>query len=342
MSGKLTSAACLVVGPAWVGDMVMAQSLFMTLRESNPDMAVDVVAPGWSLPLLARMPQIRDAIELPVGHGRFAWGVRRRIGISLRDRYYEQAIVLPRSFKSALIPFHARAIRRTGYRGETRYGLLNDIRKLDASVLTRTVDRFVALGRSVDDAQPPPVPQPGLRIDRENRDRLIETLSLDIEAPVVAMMPGAEYGPAKCWPLEYYGQLARELADSGHVIWLLGSRGDHAAGQTIVETSRGAAVNLCGQTRLEDTVDLLSIAGRAVTNDSGLMHIAAAVGCHVVAIYGSSNPNYTPPLTDRCSVHYLGLDCSPCMARECPLGHFRCMKDLTPDRIIEDIVQSID
>jgi heptosyltransferase-2 len=156
------------------------------------------------------------------------------------------------------------------------------------------------------------------------------------------MMPGAEYGAAKCWPLEYYGQLARELADSGYSVWLLGSRSDRASGQTIVEASRGAAINLCGQTQLEDTIDLLSIARRAVTNDSGLMHIAAAVGCHVVAIFGSSNPEYTPPLTDRCSVHYLGLDCSPCMARECPLGHFRCMKDLTPDRIIGDVVQSTD
>jgi heptosyltransferase-2 len=342
MATKLTPDACLVVGPAWVGDMVMAQSLFMTLRESNPDMAIDVVAPGWSLPLLARMPQIRDAIELPVGHGRFAWGVRRRIGISLRGHRYEQAIVLPRSFKSALIPFHARATRRTGYRGEMRYGLLNDIRQMDSDLLTRMVERIVALGRSADDVQPPPIPQPKLRVDHDNRRRLVETLSLDIDMPVIAMMPGAEYGAAKCWPLEYYGQLARELADSGYSVWLLGSRSDRASGQTIVEASRGAAINLCGQTQLEDTIDLLSIARRAVTNDSGLMHIAAAVGCHVVAIFGSSNPEYTPPLTDRCSVHYLGLDCSPCMARECPLGHFRCMKDLTPDRIIGDVVQSTD
>ena len=318
----------------------MAQSLFITLRKSNPDLAVDVVAPGWSLPLLARMPEIRDAIELPVGHGRFAWGVRRRIGISLRKHCYEQAIVLPRSFKSALIPFYARASRRTGYRGEMRYGLLNDIRKLDSTVLTRMVERFVALGRSADDEQPPPVPTPKLRTDHKNQQRLIERLSLDVEAPVVAMMPGAEFGPAKCWPLEYYGQLALVLADAGHTVWVLGSESDRASGERIVETSGSRAKNLCGQTRLEDAVDLLSIARHAVTNDSGLMHIAAAVGCHVVAIYGSSNPGYTPPLTDRCSVQYLGLDCSPCMARECPLGHFRCMKDLTPDRVIGDILSS--
>ena len=133
--------ACLVVGPAWVGDMVMAQSLFMTLREKNVETAVDVVAPPWSLPLLARMPEIRDAIEMPVGHGRFAWRERRRIGITLRNRAYERAIVLPRSFKSALVPFHARIRTRTGYRGEMRFGLLNDIRRMDKTLLTRTVQR---------------------------------------------------------------------------------------------------------------------------------------------------------------------------------------------------------
>jgi heptosyltransferase-2 len=335
--------ACLVVGPAWVGDMVMAQSLFMTLREKNVETAVDVVAPPWSLPLLARMPEIRDAIEMPVGHGRFAWRERRRIGITLRHRAYERAIVLPRSFKSALVPFHARVRTRTGYRGEMRFGLLNDIRRMDKTLLTRTVQRFVALGRASDDVQPPPVPQPKLRVDEANRQLLLEKLSLDVSLPVVALMPGAEYGPAKCWPLEYYGRVARELAGSGHSVWILGSERDFESGQRIVASSGESARNLCGQTRLEDTVDLLSLAGNAVTNDSGLMHIAAAVGCHVVAIYGSSNPDYTPPLTDRRSIQFLALDCSPCMARDCPLGHFKCMRDLTPDRILENLTtQNID
>ena len=335
--------ACLVVGPAWVGDMVMAQSLFMTLREKNVETAVDVVAPPWSLPLLARMPEIRDAIEMPVGHGRFAWRERRRIGITLRNRAYERAIVLPRSFKSALVPFHARIRTRTGYRGEMRFGLLNDIRRMDKTLLTRTVQRFVALGRASDDVQPPPVPQPKLRVDEANRQLLLEKLSLDVSLPVVALMPGAEYGPAKCWPLEYYGRVARELAGSGHSVWILGSERDFESGQRIVASSGETATNLCGQTRLEDTVDLLSLAGNAVTNDSGLMHIAAAVGCHVVAIYGSSNPDYTPPLTDRRSIQFLALDCSPCMARDCPLGHFKCMRDLTPDRILENLTtQNID
>jgi len=320
--------------------MVMAQSLFMTLRQADPGLSIDVVAPGWSLPLLARMSEVRDAIEMPIGHGQFEWRQRRRIGMSLRDRRYDQAIVLPRSFKSALVPFYAGAKIRTGYRGEIRYGVLNDIRKLDSSVLTKTVERFVMLGRPKNATQPPAVPVPKLNIDRDNREQLIGRLSLDVDVPVTAMMPGAEFGPAKCWPLEYFAVVARELSNAGHSVWLLGSENDRASGDTIVQASNGAARNLCGQTRLEDTVDLLSIAGQAITNDSGLMHIAAAVDCQVIAIYGSSNPKYTPPLTKRRSIHFLDLDCSPCMARNCPLGHFRCMKELTPDRIIADIISS--
>src|SRR5690242_4682721 len=140
----------LVVGPAWIGDMMMAQSLFITLRQRFPDSAIDVLAPGWSLPLLARMPEVRAAIEMPLGHGEFGFAARRRLGIELRANGYDRAIVLPRSWKSALVPFFARIPQRTGYRGELRYGLLNDIRPLDKTVLTQTVQRFVALGLEAD------------------------------------------------------------------------------------------------------------------------------------------------------------------------------------------------
>jgi heptosyltransferase-2 len=326
----------LIVGPAWVGDMVMAQSLFMTLRDQYPQASIDVLAPPWSLPLLARMPEVREGIELPFGHGDLALGRRRRLGHSLREREYDQAIVLPRSWKSALVPFHARAARRTGYRGEARYGLLNDIRVLDEALLSMTVQRFVALGRDAGETHAPPVPEPRLTVDEENLARLETRHTLDRRRGVVAMMPGAEFGPAKCWPLEYFGKIARELAAAGMSVWVLGSEKDRDAGRRIVETSDGGAISLCGVTRLEDAVDLLSVAQRVITNDSGLMHIAAAVGCHVDAIYGSSNPRYTPPLTQSRTIHTLALDCSPCMQRECPLGHYKCLRDLHPDQVLGD------
>jgi len=324
----------LIVGPAWVGDMVMAQSLFITLGELHAGCAIDVAAPAWSMPLLARMPEIREAIPVPLGHGEFNWPLRRRLGRSLRDRGYDRAIVLPRSFKSALLPFHARARRRTGYLGETRYGLINDIRPLDKTVLTQTVQRYVALAYEPGASQPPPVPEPCLNVDPDNQHRLQEEFGLDDTRPVTAMMPGAEYGPSKCWPLEYYAEVAATLIRRGESVWLLGSERDRPATEKIQSLAGHGVVDLAGRTRLEDAVDLLALAQRAVTNDSGLMHVAAAVGCHLVAIYGSTTPSYTPPLSKRADVIHLDIECSPCFERHCPLQHFRCMREVEPAAVL--------
>ena len=325
----------LVVGPAWVGDMVMSQSLLMTVAARHPEITIDVLAPAWSSPLLRRMSQVRDIIEMPLGHGEFGFRLRRRLGRSLRERGYRQAIVLPRSLKSALVPFFAGASKRTGFRGEMRFGLLNDIRPLDTTRLTQTVQRYVALGLPADVAKPPPVPEPRLDIDTANQQRLLEVLGLDTAKPIVALMPGAEYGPAKCWPLSHYGQVAAALATAGYQVWVLGSQQDLPAGDTIARESGGVARNLCGRTQLVDAVDLLALASSAVTNDSGLMHVAAAVGCHVIAIYGSSTPDYTPPLTERKTVLYRRLECSPCFERTCPLGHLRCLREIGPERVLD-------
>lgn len=332
MSG---SERILVVGPSWVGDMVMAQSLFISLKQRWPDCSIDVLAPGWSGPVLSRMPQVRRAVEMPLGHGQFQWPARRRLGRSLAAEGYTRAIVLPRSFKSALVPFHADIPVRTGFRGEMRYGLLNDIRPLDKSVLTRTVERFVALGQAADSPLPPQISQPALRVDPENQRRVMQQLGL--EGPAVAMMPGAEYGPAKCWPLAHFAEAARLLGLRGYRTWILGSKKDEAAGRQIVEASGGVAKNLCGQTRLADAIDLLAASDAAITNDSGLMHVAAAVDTRVIALYGSSTPDFTPPLTDNCRIHYLRLDCSPCFKRECPLGHLDCLQNIDAARVVNDV-----
>ncbi len=318
----------LIAGPAWVGDMVMAQSLFITLRQREPDAEIDVLAPGWSLPLLARMPEIREAITVPVGHGEFGLTARWRIGRALLARHYDHAIVLPRSFKSALIPFFSGARVRTGYRGEMRYGLLNDIRSLDKSVLTQTVQRFVALGQPADAPLPPPIPEPKLRVEPDNQRRLLQALNLELERPVVAFMPGAEYGPAKQWPLSHYAELAAELVAQGFQVWLLGSAKDREAAMRIA-AGLEQVHNLCGRTELVDVVDLIALCRAAVSNDSGLMHVAAAVGTPLVALYGSSTPAYTPPLTNKAEILYLGLDCSPCFKRDCPLGTTACLERIT-------------
>lgn len=327
----------LVVGPAWVGDMVMAQSLFITLKRQNPDVLIDVLAPGWSLPLIARMPEVRKGIEMPVGHGEFGFGKLRRLGISLRNEQYDRAIVLPRKLKAALVPWFARIPRRTGFRGESRYGLINDMRPLDESLLTQTVQRFVALGLEQAPKTVPPIPEPHLQVDATNRARLLIELGLNTDRPTIAFMPGAEYGPAKQWPPEYYAQLAARLAQSGHQVWVMGSAKESALGESIRAASGNTATNLCGRTQLVDTVDLLSLCARAVSNDSGLMHVAAAVGVPLVAIYGSSTPEYTPPLTAAADILYLRLDCSPCFERTCPLGHYNCLRHISVDRVLEHI-----
>lgn len=332
----MRDAATLIVGPSWVGDMVMAQSVFKFLKERDPQRGLDVLAPEWSLPIVARMPEIRRGIASETTHGEIGLGKRRRIAADIARSDYGRAIVLPRSFKAALIPWLARIPVRTGFRGESRFFLVNDVRPFDRDLLDQTVKRFVALGLDVGEALPAELPNPMLDVSDDNQARVLESLGLDLARPVVAMMPGAEYGPAKCWPHAYFAELAQRLDAVGYAVWVLGSSKDAAAGDAIAAASR--ARNLCGQTSLEDVIDLLAACEQAVSNDSGLMHIAAAVGIHVHGIYGSSSPKFTPPLTKSCDIHEMGLTCSPCFERECPLGHLKCLKDLMPGRIFEKII----
>ncbi|WP_408003422.1 lipopolysaccharide heptosyltransferase II [Pseudothauera rhizosphaerae] len=328
----------LVVGPSWVGDMVMAQSLFKTLKAGAP-CEIDVLAPGWSLPILERMPEVHRGIVMPLGHGEFGWSKRRALGRELAGAGYDQAIVLPGSFKSALVPFFARIPRRTGFRGEMRYGLLNDVRPLDKAALPMTVQRFVALGRVAGAPLPEPFPRPRLVPDQANQARLRTEFGLSPERPAVAFMPGAEYGPAKQWPLAHFAALAEELVQRGFQVWVLGSAKDSEFGEVIAADMEESVINLCGRTQLGDAVDLLAMAQAAVTNDSGLMHVAAALDVPLVAIYGSSTPDHTPPLAERVAIRYLRLECSPCFERTCPLGHTRCLHEITPDSVVAALAQ---
>lgn len=327
----------LVVGPSWVGDMVMAQSLFKTLKARRPGCRIGVVAPTWSRPILERMDEVDEVAGLEVGHGQFGLASRRQLARSLRGRF-DRAIVLPRSWKSALVPFLARIPRRTGFTGEQRYGLLNDRRVLDKATLDQTVKRFVALGlpREEADAGDFALPRPALRLDIDN---LIEQrIALGLSSrPAIGMMPGAEYGPAKQWPLAYFHELARVLVGEGFEVRVLGGPGDVDAGEVIV-AGVPHAHNLCGRTRLADAVDLLGDCRQVVTNDSGLMHVAAAVGTRIQALFGSSSPAYTPPLTDLAEIHYLALECSPCFQRTCPLGHTNCLNQLAPERVLQSVL----
>ena len=330
----------LVVGPSWVGDMVMAQALYKLLARENPRVEIHVVAPPWSLPVLERMPEVARGIELAIGHGEIGLGRRLNLARHLRAERYTRAIVLPRSAKAALVPWLVRIPLRTGFRGEWRYGLLNDVRALDAR-LDQTVKRFVALGLPPDAAVPSLLPaelQPRLRSDTRNLERLRALHALTPGARFAALMPGAEYGPAKRWPAAHFGALAATLARADADVVVLGSAKEKSIGDEVVASAANPRVrNLCGATSLADVVDLLAAADVAISNDSGLLHVAAAAGAPVVAIYGSSSPKFTPPLTDEAAVVSLEIECSPCFARECPLKHFRCLNDLTPAMVLRAV-----
>lgn len=332
MSDSTPAQRILVVGPSWVGDMVMAQSLFKTLQQQNPAHLIDVVAPAWSVPVLQRMPEINEAIVLPVKHKEFALLRRYRLGRSLRGRHYDRAITLPRSYKSALLPFFAGVTIRSGYRGEMRYGLLNNIHVLDKSILKQTVQRYVALAGTKSATCAPDIPSPRLTVNADNQAKVLATLGLSTRLPIIGMMPGAEYGPAKQWPVHSFQQLARDLVAKGYQVWVFGSEKDHGAAAAI-STDSSQIHNLCGKTQLADVIDLIALCKYCVTNDSGLMHVACAVDVPVIAIYGSSTPDYTPPLSPRAQVVYLGLACSPCFERVCPLGHTNCLNDIQPMQI---------
>jgi heptosyltransferase-2 len=222
---------------------------------------------------------------------------------------------------------------RTGFIGELRQPLLNDVRRLDAQALPLMAERFAHLADSPQAPLQRPLPALQLQVSEAARAAMLSTLGLTLDAPVACLCPGAEYGPAKRWPAEHFGELARLARAAGYQVWLIGSAKDRLIGEDIEHASHGTVRNLCGSTNLEQAIDLLSLAHVVVANDSGLMHIAAALGRPLLALYGSSSPSFTPPLSARARVLKLDLPCSPCFKRECPLGHFECMRKLQPREV---------
>jgi len=324
----------LILGPAWVGDMVLAQSLFKTLKSNKPSCVIDVAAPAWTLPLLERMPEVNEAIALPFKHGELAFFERIKFGKSLKNKGYTQAIILTNSFKSALLPWAADIKRRTGFLGEMRYGLINDIRPLDKTKLKMTVERFVTLGLNRNETLPYTLPNPQLISTPEGAWVLAS--SLGAKSPknkILGLCPGAEYGEAKRWPAEYYAEVANATLSKGWQVWLFGSDKDMPVTTSINQLTQNKCLNLGGKTKLGDAIDLMSLCDTIISNDSGLMHVAAALDKKLIAIFGSSDPYHTPPMHPNAVIEYLGLECSPCFKRECPLSHLNCLKQIKPARI---------
>lgn len=317
--------------------MVMAQSLFRVIKAENPQSQIHVLAPSWSEPVLQRMPEVSGSLIMAVGHGSLQLMMRWKLAKQIRTMQFDQAMVLPGSLKSALIPWFAGIPVRSGFVGEQRWGLLNDIRQLDRKAMPKNVQRYVALALDKDAAvvENPPIPK--LSVDATVRDQTLKDFGMDLSKPVLGFCPGAEYGPAKRWPARHFAEVAKAQYEQGWQVWIFGSAKDTAVSNDVNRYADGICIDLCGKTNLGEAVDLMSCSTAVVSNDSGLMHVAAAVGVHVIALYGSSSDHFTPPLTDQCDRLNLNLDCSPCFKRECPLVHFNCLDSLSPNRVLEKL-----
>lgn len=338
----MTNSKILVIGPSWVGDMVLAHSLFQSLKQQHPNTQIDVAAPAWTLPLLERMPEVTEKIALNFKHGQLALFERIRFGKSIKNKGYMQAILLVNSLKSAIIPFAAGIPIRTGFLGEMRYGLVNDVRPLDKTRLLRTVDRFIALGLNADSVLPRNIANPKLLANLEGAKQALVKLGLLMPtAKILGLCPGAEYGEAKRWPAEYYAEVAQNALDKGWQVWLFGSDKDIPVTNQIDQLCHDQCINFGGKTNLSEAIDLMALCDTVISNDSGLMHVAAALNKKVIAIYGSSDPHHTPPMHPDAVIEYLGLSCSPCFKRSCPLddaeANLACLKRVLPVNIIKSI-----
>ena len=323
----------LVCGPAWLGDMMMSQALLIYLSQQGHEL--HVLAPQWNFAVLARMPEVKKPIPLPLTHGELRLAERYRIGKVLRAEHYDRAIVLPNSWKSGLIPYFANIPRRTGWRGEYRYGLINDMRYLNKIELPLMVQRYVALGHEKNESwHAANFPYPELAIEEKTRQTALDKHNLTLNKPVLALSPGAAFGETKQWPATYYAKIAREKIKEGWQVWLLGSSNDKAVADEIMRDTEAQCINLSGLLPLCETVDLISAARVLIGNDSGLLHVAAALKVPVIGIYGSTSPDFTPPLSETARIVSVNdLACRPCFQRKCQFNHLRCLWDIKPEQV---------
>ncbi|MCY3853109.1 MAG: lipopolysaccharide heptosyltransferase II [Gammaproteobacteria bacterium] len=319
----------LVIAQAWVGDVVLSQILYALLKRQQPDVSIDVVAPSWAGALLGRMPQVSRHIPLDIRHGQLGlwrrWTTARRL-----HAQYQQAIIIPRSAKAALVPWAAGIKQRIGFDAGIRNVLINDSRSRPPGILARMA-RLASPG-PIDSN---PIPHPNLEVDPRQTASVFRQWEMAPDETVIGLMPGAAYGRAKQWGEASFVRLAALLAERGHRICVIGTAEDRSLGDSIVQAAPEQAVNLCGETTLDQAVHLISGLAAAVCNDSGLMHVAAAVNTPVVGIYGPTSPDTHPPLADARKICSAQTLCSPCHQRTCPYGHHACMTHITPEQVCE-------
>ena len=305
----------------------MSHSLIQLLAQ---DYQVDVLCASWLKPIYQRMAEVNQVIALDLQHGKLQLGLYWQTAKQLRGKY-QSCYIIPRKLKSALIPWLAQIPQRVAYLGESRYGLVNK-RVATQADHKLWVQKICALySKQIASEQTYPLPK--LQTSQVNAEKWQKRLKAN-KQPLVALMPGASYGPSKQWPPEQFHQLVKMLLPQ-HSVVILGGANEQQLGEQIKQGFDAGVYNFCAKTSLEDAVDILSICDFCISNDSGLMHVAAATGCFVKALYGSSSPDYTPPLTDKKQIFSDSLDCKPCFERTCRYGHYHCWQKITPQRVLE-------
>jgi len=334
----------LVISPNWIGDAVMAQPLLQLLRQRAPGCIIDVLAPSWVAPVWRAMGEVNDVIEAPFRHGALQLRERWRFARALKQRGYSAAYVLPNTLKFALIPWLAGIPRRVGYKGESRYGLINVMHRDDPASPRPMVSFYAALASAPAPqcAQPSALPRPRLQVDETEKAGVLAALDLAAGKPLVAFAPGAEFGSAKRWPSVHFAELAhliRKEYPQAQVV-LLGSAKDGIVCEEIC--AQAAMVkNLAGVTKLDQALAVIAAADAVVSNDSGLLHIASALNRPVIALYGPTDPDHAPPFSDVAKSLSLRLSCSPCKQRECPLGHHNCMQQMDAQMVWQPLRQML-
>lgn len=342
----------LIIAPSWLGDIIMSQSLFKVLKQQHPKAQLCIYAPTYAHSILKRMDEIDEILTNPFAHKEFNLSKRYSEGRRLQAMDFTQAYILPNSFKSALIPFFAHIKERIGFKGESRYIVLNCMRH-DKKSFTRMVERYVALAhindeKVVDSHTLPAFPYPSLHVHDLSTD---EYQNLGLTAPNsadsrpwIALGCGANYGPSKLWPVEYFATVSAHFIAQGFAILAIGSAKDQDTITKIAATLQKHAPNamphfhdLSGKTNLTTALDLVGHCHAAVCNDSGLMHTVAAADVPQICIFGSTSTKYTPPLSKKAICIESTQPCHPCFARTCKYGTYQCQKEITPEQVISKL-----
>ena len=327
----------LIITPNWLGDQIMAQSLYIALKKRHTSCQIDVVTSEKFKGLYQRMPEINNILIFENKHNKLDLKKRWLFSKKIRKKSYSLAIILPLSLKATLIPFFAGIKKRRAWSNQ-RYGLINESQPLDQKKHTHSalkqVEQYLALQKFPFEIKKKFIPK--LKESKDKQETILKKFKINTQQKILICCPGSAYGPSKQWPLHHLKDLCVHYLEKNWEIILLGTEKEKEICQNIKKNCPKVK-NLCMKTKLEDVIDLMSTATWIISNDSGLMHLAAATQQKQIAIFGSSSPLFTPPLNKNAHIIFQNLNCSPCFKRVCPLKHNECLETISSEQVIKKI-----